>query len=169
MLRVSLSLFNNGAAITSIAALVCSSMFMALTGGALKSYEIQALRAGIAGMLGDEAAAQTWEAERRETQWATPLVQIVPSAPIELPQPPVDADLALLGPDLLGGPDEAMSPRVVAVTARTRRSLSRTEQPALEEAGASPPDKCGELCAASASLTIAETVPKPIAAVTSLN
>jgi hypothetical protein len=117
MIRVPLSAFDKAPTITTIVALACSTLFMSVTGGALKPYEIRAIRAGVASLMGDEAAAQALASELEGPLARRTYVHLVPSEPIALPPGMIDVELALLGPDLLGGPDSysATPPYLVAL------------------------------------------------------
>lgn len=77
------------------------AMGMSVTGGALHANEIREIRTVIARLVGDDATADAIEARHR----------IRPPAWRDLPETaaqPADIDLALLGSDLLGGPEEEM-------------------------------------------------------------
>lgn len=115
-----------GAVRTSLTALLCSSLFMSVTGGGLKPYEARAIQAAFASLIGQEAAAHALSADIDAMPVRTKVVHLIPA---HLPGPPVDVDMALLGGDLLGGPLAGEAPRlpdlprVIAVADATPRPL----------------------------------------------
>lgn len=78
-----------------------SAMAMSVTGGAPHAYEIREMRAAIARLMGDDATAEAIEAQYR-------IGPPVWRDPVETGAHPTDVELALLGSELLGGPEEEL-------------------------------------------------------------
>lgn len=112
---------NHGAVtFTVLMALLLSTMFMSITGGTLTPYERRTLATAFAGVvLGNAEARERLAADEAAPYVPRRSVHLVPIQPIVLPGPPVDADVALLGADLLGAPPARAlprAPRILPVT-----------------------------------------------------
>lgn len=130
------ALNHGGVTFTVVMALTISTMFMSITGGALTSYERQTLQTAFVGVvLGNAEAQERLTADADAPYIPRPSVHLVPLEPIALPGPPLDADVALLGADLLGGPLPGPPRRALTVLAAAARELEAapadTPTPAL--------------------------------------
>jgi hypothetical protein len=116
------ALNHGGVTFTVVMALTLSTMFMSITGGALTSYERQTLETAFVGVvLGNAEARYRLTADADAPYFPRPSVRLVPLEPIALPGLPVDADVALLGADLLGGPLPGPPRRARTVLAAARQ------------------------------------------------
>lgn len=129
------ALNHGGVTFTVVMALTLSTMFMSITGGALTSYERQTLQTAFVGVvLGNAEAQERLTADADAPYIPRPSVHLVPLEPIALPGPPLDADVALLGADLLGGPLPGPPRRALTVLAEAREvetAPANTPMPAL--------------------------------------
>ena len=117
------ALNHGGVTFTVVMALTLSTMFMSVTGGALTSYERVTLETAFVGVvLGNAEARERLTADADAPYIPRPSVRLVPLQPIALPGPPVDADVALLGADLLGGPLPGAPRRSMTLLAAARQA-----------------------------------------------
>lgn len=109
---------HGGISFTVLMALILSTMFMSVTGGALTPHERRTLGTAFVGVvLGNAEAQERLTADAGAAYFPRPSVRLVPLQPIVLPGPPVDADVALLGGDLLGGPPARAPRRAITLLA----------------------------------------------------
>jgi hypothetical protein len=149
---------------TVLLALIGSSMFMSITGGVLTPHERRTIAATVASFVLADAAARERLAQDLDRPYPPRRsVHVVPVEPIALPGPPVDADVALLGGDLLGAPAPVRrlrrAPVVVAVSQRLPAA-----QAALAPVEQACTDKCLTPIAADAGqVDVAVVAPKDAA------
>jgi hypothetical protein len=108
---------------TSAMGVLCSTMFMSITGGGLKPYEFRALQGALAVMAGDQRRAAALFAEIQQPRaWTQTVYHPPPAAPLAVPiEVPADSER-----DLLGGPlPEA--PRILAARQSLRAPIDRCD------------------------------------------